>query len=159
MKQYFIGYLNDIDNIVSPLYIILPQMGGYIKYFKYIGKNMLFKIEENQAYIKYNGIWNKIKEFLDIKFYSEPIYDDSYIKAKVKTFSDIIKTLFSGDEIPKERVEYVCIACINIDSVLKTGKKNYTQVYLEQWEYKIKKREPKNFTEYEVDFYSDYESD
>ena len=100
---------------------------------------MSFKIEEDQVYIKYNSIWNKITELLDIKFHSEPTYDNSYIKTKVKTFSDIIKTLFSGDEIPKERVEYVCIACISIDSVLKTGKKNYPQFYLEQCQYKKKK--------------------
>ena len=67
---------------------------------------MSFKIEDDEVYIKYNSIWNKIKESLGVKFYSEPIYDDSYIKSKVKTFSDIIKTLFDGDEIPKERVEY-----------------------------------------------------
>ena len=78
LSKYFIGYLNDIDNIVSPLYIILPQMNGYIKYFKTRGKNMSFKIEENQAYKKYNSIWNKIKELLDIKFHIEPINDDSH---------------------------------------------------------------------------------
>ena len=58
-----------------------------------------------------------------MKFYSEPIYDDSYIKTKVKTSSDIIKTLFSGDEEPKERVDYVLIACISNDSVLRIDKK------------------------------------
>ena len=57
------------------------------------------------------------------KFYSEPIYDDSYIKTKVKTFSDMIKTLFDGNEIPRERVEYACIACISADSALKVDKK------------------------------------
>ena len=67
--------------------------------------------------------------------------------------------MFSGDEIPKEIVEYVCIACISIDSVLRVDKKNYPQVYLEQCKYKIKKREPKNFIDYEIDFNSDYESD
>ena len=68
---------------------------------------------------------------LGVKFYSEPIYDDSCIKSKVKTFSDMIKTLFDGDEIPKERVEYACIACISVDSVLKVDKKYFPQVYLE----------------------------
>ena len=62
---------------------------------------MSFKIEDDSVYIKYNQIWNKIKELLGgVKLYSEPIYDDLYIKTKVKTFSDIVKTLFSGDEIP-----------------------------------------------------------
>ena len=102
-SKYFIGYLNDIDEI-SPLCIILPQMSGYIEYLKNRGKNMSFKIEDDNVYVKYNDIWNKIKELLNVKFYSEPIYENEYIKAKAKTFSDTINTLFSGDEIPKERI-------------------------------------------------------
>ena len=54
-------------------------------------------------------------------------------------------TLFSGNEIPKERNHYTCIAAICIDSVLKIHKKNYPHVYLEQCKYKIKKRELVNF--------------
>ena len=100
-SKVFIGYLDDISGIVTPLCIILPQMSGWIKYFENGGKNMSFKIEHDKVYIKYNSIWNKIKELLGVKFYSERIYDDSYIKSKVKTFSDVIKTLFDGDEIPK----------------------------------------------------------
>ena len=75
---------------MSPLSIILPQMDGYIKYFENGGKNMSFKIEEDDVYIRYNQIWNKIKELLGVNFYSEPIYEDKYIKTKVKTFSSII---------------------------------------------------------------------
>ena len=155
-SKYFVGYLNDIDAVV-PLCIILPQMSGYIRYFENGGKNMSFKIEDDDVYIKYNQIWNKIKELLGVKFYSAPIYDDKYIKTKVKTFSKVINTLFSGDEIPKERVEHVCIACISIDSVLRVDKKNFPQVYLEQCKYKAKKKERKS--NYEVDLDSDYESD
>ena len=98
-------------------------MSGWIKYFENGGKNMSFKIKDDEVYLKHNSIWNKIKELLGgVKFHSEPIYDDSYIKTKVKTFSDMIKTLFGGDEIPKERIEYVCVACISVDSVLKVDK-------------------------------------
>ena len=48
--------------------------------------------------------------------------DGSYIKTKVKTFNGVIKTLFDGDKIPKERVEYVSITSISIDSVLQVDK-------------------------------------
>ena len=66
-------------------------------------------------YIKCNSIWNKIKELLGgIKFYNEPIYDDSYIKTKVKTFSEIVKTLFDGDEIPKEKNMHVLLILVLI---------------------------------------------
>ena len=130
-SKYFIGYMADID-VVTQLCIILPQMRGHVKYVENGGKNMSFKIDDDSVYIKYTQIWNKVKELLGIKLYSKPIYDDNYIKTKVKTFRDIIKTLFSGgdknpDEISKERVEYACIACSSIDSVLKVDK-NYPQV-------------------------------
>ena len=35
----------------------------------------------------------------------------------------MIDTLFSGDQIPKERNHYICIAVICIDSVLRVDKK------------------------------------
>ena len=60
--------------------------------------------------------------------HSQPIYDDKYIKTKVKTFNNSINTLFSGDEIPKVRIRYVCISAIRIDSVLRRAKKNYAQI-------------------------------
>ena len=115
-------------SILSVIWMILKSFmyyltSGYIRYFENGGKNMSFKIEDKSVYVKYNQIWNKIKELLDVKFWTEPIYDDSYIETKVKTFSDIVKILFTGDEIPKERVEYSCLSCINIDSVLKVDKK------------------------------------
>ena len=88
-SKVFIGYMDDISGIVTPLCIILLQMSGWIKYFENGGKNMSFKIEDDIVYLKYNEIWKEIKELLGgVKFHSEPIYDDSYIKTKVKTFSD-----------------------------------------------------------------------
>ena len=44
----------------------------------------------------------------------------------------MVKTNFLGGEIPEENMHYTRIACITIDSVMKTGKKNYPQVYLEE---------------------------
>ena len=52
----------------------------------------------------------------------------------------MINTLFSGDKIPKEKIYYIGISATYIDSVLRTDKKNYPQIYLEQRKYKIKKR-------------------
>ena len=78
-SKVFIGYMDDNSGIVTPLCIILPQVSGWIKYFENGGKNMSFKIEDNEVYIKYNSIWNKIKELLgDVKFHSELIYDELY---------------------------------------------------------------------------------
>ena len=130
-------------------------MGGYIKYFGNGGKNMSFKIEGEDAYLKYNESWNNIKSMLNTKFHSQPIYDDKYIKTKVKTFNNSINTLFSGDNIPKERNHYICIAAICIDSILSVNNKNYPQVCLEQCKYKVKKRELTSFIDDEVILSSD----
>ena len=139
--KYFIGYLHD-DDLIRPLCIISSQMSGYIKHFDNGGKNMSFKIEDASAYLKYTEIWNKIKNSLSVKFHSQLIYDDKYIETNVKTFNNIINTLSSGNEIPKEKDNYICIAAIDIDSVLRVDKKTYPQVYLEQCKYKIKRRKP-----------------
>ena len=76
-------------------------MSGYIKYFDNGRKNMPFKTKDESLYLKYTEIWNKIKKSLNTRFHSQPIYDDMYTKAKVKTFSSMINTLLSGNEIPK----------------------------------------------------------
>ena len=136
--KYFIGYKE--GEIVKPLCIILPQMTGYIKYFENGGKNMSFEIKDDYMLNKYNEIWDKIKETLNIKFHSMSVYDEKYIKVKVREFNGVIKTNFSGDKIPEENEHYACIACITIDSVMKIEKKIYLQIYLEECKYKEKKR-------------------
>ena len=93
-----------------------------------------------------------------MRLHSEPIYDDKYINTKVKTFNEMINTLFTEDKIHKHKVHYVCIAAICIDSILRTDKKNYPQVYLEQCKYKIKKKELVSIIDDEVDISSN-ESD
>ena len=76
-------------------------MSGYIKYFDNSRKNMSFLIENESVYLKYNKIWNKIKKLLNINFHSQPIYDNKYIKTKVKTFDETINIFFSDNRVPK----------------------------------------------------------
>ena len=63
----FTGYTD--DNIIRHLCIILPQLGGYIKYFDNDGKNISFKIEDDNILLKHNEIWNKTKNMLYMKFH------------------------------------------------------------------------------------------
>ena len=58
--KYFIGYLK--GEIIKPLCIILPQMSGYIKYFKNGSKNMSFLIRDDEVWDKYDKIWDVIKK-------------------------------------------------------------------------------------------------
>ena len=155
--KYFIGYKEGGN--VKPLCIILPQMTGYIKYFENGGKNMSLVIKDDDVLDKCNEIWDKIKETLSIKFHSMPVYDEKYIKAKVREFNGVIKTNFLGDEIPKESMHYTCIACITIDSVMRMEKKNYPQVYLEECKYRMKKTKMTNFIKVELESESESKFD
>ena len=105
--KYFIGYKE--GEIVKPLCVILSQMSGYIKYFEIGRKNMSFMVKNDMCLDKYNQIWDKIKEKLNIKFHSMPVYEEKYIKAKVREFDGVIKKNFLGDKIPKENVHYTCL--------------------------------------------------
>ena len=115
--KYFIGYLE--GGIVKPLCIILSQMSGYRKYFENGSKNMSFLIKDNEVQDKYDEIWYVIEDKLGIEFHSEAVYEYKYLKAKVKEFDVVIKTNLLGNDIPKENMHYICIACITIDSVLR----------------------------------------
>ena len=64
-----------------------------------------------------------IKNKLNIKFHSEPTYENKYLKAKVRECNGNIKTNFLGNNEPKENTYYTCFACITLDSVLKINKK------------------------------------
>ena len=47
--------------------------------------------------------------------------------------------------MPKENEHYTCISCITIDSIMRMGKKNYPQVYLEECKYRIKRTKMTEF--------------
>ena len=86
-----------------------------------------------------------------------PVYDEKYIKAKVREFDGVIKTNFLGVEVPKENMHYTCIACITVDSVMRMEKKNYSQLYLEECKYRVKKAKMSKFIEVKLE--SDPESE
>ena len=154
--KYFIGYQE--DEIVELLCIILPQMSGYIKYFENGGKNMSFMVKDDNVLDKFNNIWDKIKEKLSIRFHSMPVYDQTYIKAKVREFDGAIKTNFLGDGVTKENMHYACIACITINSVMRMEKKNHPRVYLEECKYRAKKIQMSRFINTELESASESES-
>ena len=121
--KYVIGYWK--GEISKPLCIILLQMSGYIKYFENGSKYMSFLIKDDEVWDKYDSIWDVIKDKLDIKFHSEPVYEYKYLKAKVREFDGVIKTNFLGNSMPKENMYYSCSACITIDSVMNINKKSH----------------------------------
>ena len=53
---------------------------------------MSFVIKDDDGVLdKYNEIWNKIKNTLNIKFPSMLVYDEKYIKAELRKINGVIK--------------------------------------------------------------------
>ena len=86
-----------------------------------------------------------------------PVYDEKYLKSKVREYDGVIKTNFLGNGVQKENMHYACLSCITIDSVMRMKKKNFPQVSLEECKYKIKKIQTSRFINTELD--SDSESE
>ena len=118
---------------------------------------MSFLTKDDNVLDKYNKIWNVIKNKLNMKFHSMSVSNKSYIKVKVREFDGKIKTNFLVNEVPKENMHYTCIACITIDSVMRMDKKNFPQVYLEEYKYRVKEIQMSRFINAELE--SDSESD
>ena len=72
-------------------------MSEYIKHFENGGKNISFMVKNDDMLNKYNEFWNKIKKELNTEFHDMPVYDEKYLKAKVREFGGVIKTNLLGD--------------------------------------------------------------
>ena len=123
---------------------------------------MSFKVSDNKLLRKYNKIWGKIGNLLNIEFDSEPVYgdDDKYIKTKIKMYEDRMNTNFQGKKVPKENASYKCLPLIMLDSVIRVNKKYYPQTLLEECKYVIRKNRMENLNYDDFDLSSsDNETD
>ena len=72
--KYFIGYSD--NGAISPWFIMFPQMTGFAKNFE-SNKTMSFKVNDNKLLKMYTQIWGKVRNLLNVKFDSEPVYGDT----------------------------------------------------------------------------------
>ena len=82
-SKYLIGYL---DKIIIP-FLILPKMSRYFNTFKVKYKNnklMSSRIVHDRLLEKYETIWTKIEDFKNIELNALRVYDDRYIKIKIR---------------------------------------------------------------------------
>ena len=63
-----------------------------------------------------------------------------YLKAKIKSYNGKININFHDNETPREGSQCICLSVILINSVCKTGKNYYPQVFLEKRNYVIKNK-------------------
>ena len=79
-------------------------MIGYVKCVD-SNKTMSFKVIDNKLLQNYTQIWKKVRNLLNIKFNSEPVYgdNDKYIKIQIKMYGDKVNTNFQGKKNTKRK--------------------------------------------------------
>ena len=116
-------------------------MNAYAKYFDEINKYMNLLVYDKKILEKYNKIWNKIKSLLKKEINSEPVYNDKYIKTKIKIYDNRVYTNFQNNKIPKDNEYCSCLSVILLDSIfVNSDKEYYPQIFLEEFKYMIKDR-------------------
>ena len=101
--------------------------------------------------------WNLGKS-LKKEFDSEPVYNEKYLKSKINSCNGEINTNFHNNKIPKEGSQFTCLSVNLIDSVFRTGKNYYPQVFLEECKYfVIKKKMPEHIND-DIEISSDSDS-
>ena len=101
-------------------------------------------VKHDELLEKNNEIWEKVKITSKKKKKLNKVYNAKYLKAKIKFCNGKIKTNFHNNKIPKEDSQYIFLSVILIDSVLRTGKNYYPQVYLEEFKTAVKEKKIPN---------------
>ena len=96
-------------------------------------------IEDDELLKKYNKIWKKVKNTINKEFDSEPVCNEKYLKAKIKSYNGKINTNFHNNKIPKEDSHCICLSVILIDSIFRTVN-FYSQLFLEECKFVVKEK-------------------
>ena len=104
MGKYIIGYN---DNAISPLQLFLPKMTGYLNNFEDGARKMTFFTDNNEFLERYMEIWEKIRDLVNKKFDSDPIYNNKYRNTKIRSYNNNIKPNFrnidnKNNKLPKK---------------------------------------------------------
>ena len=111
-------------------------MSGYVKILKFKDGNkdnklISFRINDEKLLKKYKTTWTKIADLKIVKLNALPVYDDRYIKNKIKFDNDKIHTNFRGLNEAKDGVECEFFTIISIDYLLVYENRYYLQLYLD----------------------------
>ena len=103
------------------------KMVGYRKSFNKT-KYMSFLIKDDESLEKHNKTLNKVSNSTKKGSDSERVYNEKYLKSKIKSYKGKISTNFCDDRIPKQDSHCICLSVILLDSVFKMGKSDFRRI-------------------------------
>ena len=133
---------------MRPLVLVVSKMSEYVEAFKVIdgdrdenNKLVSFHIDDEKLLEKYKAIWTKIEDLKNIELNALPVYDDTYIKTKIRTYGDKFYTNFCSLNDPEDDIRCESFTVIPINRLLLYENKYYLQVYLDNCAYKIRNKQ------------------
>ena len=96
---------------------------------------MCFLIKVDELSDKYNEIWENVRNKIKKEFDSELLYNEKYLRTKIKSYKRKINTNFCNNKISKEGSQCISLSAFLIDSVYRKDKNYYPQVFLEECKY------------------------
>ena len=79
---------------------------------------MSFLIKDDGLLEKYNEIWEKVKNSIKKEFDSKPIYNEKYLKAKIKSYNGKFSTNFHNNKIPRQGPQFWLILCLEQGKII-----------------------------------------
>ena len=127
-------------------------MSGYRKDFDKT-KCISFLIKHEKLLEKYNKIWKKVSNIIKNKFESKPVYNEKYLKTKIKSYHGKVNTNFHNNKILKEGSQCICLSVILIDSIYRKDKNYYPQVLLEECKDAVEEKKKSKFITEDINFF------
>ena len=62
---------------------------------------------------RYNEIWSTVRNLIKTEFDCEPVYNDKYLKSRMKSYEGKVNTNCHNDKMPKEDSHCICLSVIN----------------------------------------------
>ena len=92
---------------------------------------MPFWTDDEKLLEKYKALWTKIEDSQNIKLNAWPVYDDRYIKTKIRTYGYKVYTNLRCLNVPEDNIEWESFTVIFVDSLLIYENEYYLQIYLD----------------------------
>ena len=150
LNIFFIEYINEPDAFAVLLCIKLPQINGYVKHFN-DNKCMNLLVSERELLKNIMKCGIVLLIYLKKGFDSEPVYNDKYIKTKIKIYNNRKIAKYQQKKKAKNNEYCTCLTLILLHSVIKTDNNYYPQMFLEESKYAVKKKKVMNTINEELD--------
>ena len=79
-------------------------------------KCMSFLIEDDELLEEYNETGDKVYNSVKKEFDNGPVYNNIYLRIKIKSYEDKINTIFHYDKMLKEGSHWICLSVLLTDS-------------------------------------------